>query len=326
MTQPIITVIVPVYNKAPYLMKCADSIADQHMEGVEAVFVDDGSTDNSLEVLHQIKEKRGFQIIHTENHGVSHARNTGLDAAKGHYIVFVDGDDRLAPDALPLLMKTIQEQHADLVGGEACMYSIDGKLLVDGSKHTGNIYRAEGKKMLEDCLKDAHYTHHCGATIFRKKLIQDIRFPEGIHAHEDSHFMLLCALKQPTAVVIDEVVAWYTEVPGSLSRSGMTDSKASNILDEAEMALEQVEKHCPEYSEMARNITVKAALSILYSVPSKEMEKKCIELVKKNQKYFIPANSLDRIVYNAVILHLYPLYAAIQCRRLYHCSRKERCS
>ncbi len=102
------SVIIPVYNLASYLRDCLDSVSAQMFSDWECFCVDDGSTDGSGAILDEYADKDvRFRVIHQTNAGEGAARNTGLAAATGEWIFFLDGDDVLAPNALDLLMKTI---------------------------------------------------------------------------------------------------------------------------------------------------------------------------------------------------------------------------
>ena len=93
-TSPLISVIVPVYNVAPFLRRCLDSIINQIYKNIEIVLVNDGSTDNSAEILNEYKLKDPrIKIIQQRNGGLSNARNTGISNSKGTYITFIDSDD-----------------------------------------------------------------------------------------------------------------------------------------------------------------------------------------------------------------------------------------
>ncbi len=96
MISELISIIVPVYNVEEYLKECAASILAQTYENFEVIFVDDGSTDSSGEIcdiLANLDER--VKVIHQENAGLSGARNSGIDAAKGQYICFIDSDDMI---------------------------------------------------------------------------------------------------------------------------------------------------------------------------------------------------------------------------------------
>ena len=92
-TQPLISIIVPVYNCEEYIEKCIDSILHQTYQNFEVIVINDGSKDNTLEKLKKYINKNKITIISIENNGVSNARNLGIKNSKGDYICFIDSDD-----------------------------------------------------------------------------------------------------------------------------------------------------------------------------------------------------------------------------------------
>ena len=91
---PLISLIIPVYNVEKYLKNCVDSVIKQNYEDMEIILVDDGSKDNSPRICDEYSEKYDFiNVIHQKNGGASVARNTGIDAATGKYLMFIDSDD-----------------------------------------------------------------------------------------------------------------------------------------------------------------------------------------------------------------------------------------
>ena len=110
-----VSIIIPVYNIARYIDSCVKSIIRQSYENFELILIDDGSTDGSGEVCDQWAEKDSrIQCIHQPNAGVSIARNIGLEHCTGQYIMFVDGDDEIAPDMCEKLLKALTETDADV--------------------------------------------------------------------------------------------------------------------------------------------------------------------------------------------------------------------
>ena len=99
-----ISVIVPVYNVEAYLRKCLDSVVNQTYENLEILIVDDGSTDQSGKICDEYQSDRRVKVYHTDNHGLSAARNHALDRATGDYIAFLDSDDWFEPDLLKHLV------------------------------------------------------------------------------------------------------------------------------------------------------------------------------------------------------------------------------
>lgn len=110
-----VSIIVPVYNIKEYLPRCVESLLGQTCGDVEILLVNDGSTDGSGALCDELAAKdERIRVIHKENGGLSDARNAGLDAAKGEWLLFVDGDDYLAENAVELLL-TVAEEDADFV-------------------------------------------------------------------------------------------------------------------------------------------------------------------------------------------------------------------
>lgn len=106
-----VSVVVPAYNVESYIRECVMSILNQTYPCYEVIVVDDGSTDRTLSIINEISKKnQSVQVIHKSNAGVSAARNTGIDAAKGDYIAFVDGDDYLSPDFIEYMVGMAQKQ------------------------------------------------------------------------------------------------------------------------------------------------------------------------------------------------------------------------
>lgn len=119
-----LSIIVPIYNVAPYLRKCVDSLLAQDISDYEIILVDDGSTDNSGAIADELTaypqplpKGKGvsMRVIHQENAGLSAARNTGIAVAQGDYIMFVDSDDYLQPNVLRTLMEQIERDNLDVL-------------------------------------------------------------------------------------------------------------------------------------------------------------------------------------------------------------------
>ena len=108
--QPIVSVIIPAYNVAKYIEINLESICNQTLEDIEIIAINDGSTDATLQILEMMQRKDNrIHIINQKNAGVSAARNSGIEVAKGRYVVFVDGDDYIASDHLEYLVSLVKE-------------------------------------------------------------------------------------------------------------------------------------------------------------------------------------------------------------------------
>lgn len=181
---PTVSIIIPVYQAKDTLRKCVESCIFQreiNPEEIEIILIDDGSSDGSDVICDQLSGLHdGVRVIakHTQNQGVSIARNTGIELAKGRFVVFVDSDDEVKDTFLSNLIK-----HAD-----------EATLLVDETKSFYSTQKISGFQYIENSILNEN-THVWGKLIERKALIEgNIRFPEKVAIGEDLLFMLDLAL------------------------------------------------------------------------------------------------------------------------------------
>lgn len=116
MSEPLISIIIPVYNVEKYLSKCLDSVINQTYKNLEIICINDSSQDDSLKILERYAEiDSRIKVIVKENEGVSEARNRGLDVSNGEYIMFVDADDWIYLNMCELMYSEMQKNKADVV-------------------------------------------------------------------------------------------------------------------------------------------------------------------------------------------------------------------
>ena len=116
----LISIIIPFYNSARYISRCLNSLLCQDLSNVEILCVDDGSTDNSSSIISNMIEQWNMsQHVHLvqlkQNSGVAHARNVGINTAKGDYVIFIDSDDYVSPDYIAVLKDAVIESEPDAV-------------------------------------------------------------------------------------------------------------------------------------------------------------------------------------------------------------------
>lgn len=187
----LISVIVPVYNGEAYLEDCIHSIENQTYEKLEVIIVNDGSTDHTDRVCAALQEKyRNIKVLAIADRGVSVARNTGIEAAEGGLITFVDADDRLCPDMLQRLYDLIVETGSDIAG---CRFFIweeeaEWKKLSSG-KHMSESHRVyKTDTYVRNALLQGN--SRCWSKLYRRSAIGDIRFREGLSIGEDMLFLV----------------------------------------------------------------------------------------------------------------------------------------
>lgn len=193
------TIVIPIYNAAEHLSKCLDSVLSQSYKNIEIVCINDGSTDNSLQILEKYLEKDNrIKIISQKNSGVSAARNLGLENAKGDYILFVDSDDWLELDACKILLNTINNKNCDLVyfNYYAISSSIKREINITNRKITPNYFLTYGG--LCNCC-------------YKKDFINknNIHFPTNIKISEDIVFKTIVILNNPLIEIIPKSLYNY---------------------------------------------------------------------------------------------------------------------
>lgn len=182
--------IVPVYNVAAYLDECLESLCGQTYQNLEIICVDDGSTDNSLSVLQDWKERDSrIKIISQENRGVSCARNRGLKQASGEYIGFVDGDDYLDVNAAEIIIEKALTHDADIVvyGGRAFP---ETQWVTEVFGPRDIVRKDDGRLMIFEergCIPSA------SNKVYRRRLLveNNIEFNESLVLGEDNSLQFL---------------------------------------------------------------------------------------------------------------------------------------
>jgi glycosyltransferase involved in cell wall biosynthesis len=183
---PILSLVVPVYNVAPFLETCLESLVAQDPAGLEIIIVDDGSTDDCPLILarYAAAYPELLRVVRQENGGLSAARNTGLDLATGEYVAFVDSDDWIDPAYYRRLLNLAIEQKLDMAHGNAVFH-------FEGRREDHPIYLdalatgvMPGKEVLRQRLAQGNFLHMVWMHLYRRDFIEQmhLRFvPRLIH-------------------------------------------------------------------------------------------------------------------------------------------------
>ena len=218
--QPLISVIVPVYNVEKYIHRCVDSIINQTYTNLEIILIDDGSTDRSGKICDEyLKVDSRVKVIHQENTGVGAARNTGLKYCRGEFITFVDSDDYISLDLIEVLFSKIDD--ADYV---SCGFS-----RCDSEERIKYAFLPAEEIVLTG--KDTLYRHYTGynerakiscfyvwGKLYRKVLWIGNEFPEGL-LFEDIYLMPYMHLQCKKVKFISYAGYYYREDPNSITNT-----------------------------------------------------------------------------------------------------------
>ena len=211
-----ITVIVTAYNVQKYIFNTVQSVLSQTLIEIEVIVVDDGSKDNTAQLLDELaKTDDRLIVIHKENGGVSAARNSGLETASGEYILFVDGDDQLLSNTCELLYaKAVTEKTEIVVSDFMCKNEVTSEEF----QRSGGEFSLLGGKEYGELLLQPFYAVAIWNKLIKKSLFTDnkISFPLGISMGEDfvTLFELACCAKK--VAKLNKPTLVYLEREGSL--------------------------------------------------------------------------------------------------------------
>lgn len=219
--EPLISVIVPVYNGQNYLENCIRSIENQACTNLEVIIVNDGSQDGTAGVCEALQAAYGnVRVITMNDLGVSAARNAGLDEARGELVTFVDADDRLHPAMLRMLRDCMIRTKSDIAGCRFFQWSDE-----TGWEQAIRMEAAEGKTVTYDAhgyLKDSllQGNSRCWSKLYRRAVIGDVRFQEGLSIGEDMLFVLKLLARAERITEMDyQGYGYYQNPQGAINRA-----------------------------------------------------------------------------------------------------------
>lgn len=226
--QPLISVIVPIYNVEEYLDRCVDSIVKQTYKNLEIILVNDGSPDTCPKICDLWKKKDDrIRVIHKKNGGLSDARNKGIDIATGDYLTFIDSDDFIDNNYIKELY--------DLCVSYSCMCAIGNFTRVKTSEMQKNLSKKNVIEYLsyQEALSPRDNAWCVmGVTawgkLFHKSLFEEIRFPVG-RIHEDEATIYKVIYQSKNVVVTRKVIYYYYVANESICRSSFTEKRMDSL-------------------------------------------------------------------------------------------------
>lgn len=260
MVYPVVSVIIPVYNVAPYVREALDSVVDQTYEKLEIIVIDDGSTDGSGEICDEYKTDPRITVIHQENRGPGSARNTGLDLATGDFIAFLDSDDAYHLSFIQTMLDTILRENCDVVVCTSIYYQPTLE-----PKEWGTSRSKEGLYDREQALRGLIYGKFITVVwnkLYRRELWKEIRFSEG-HFFEDDEVVYSVFSLINRLYKLNHPLYFYRRRTGStmhtISRKMAEDRKLAY-----DHIIAFVKKNSPEvFSETDLYIVLKSRMSTM---------------------------------------------------------------
>lgn len=259
MKNQLISIIVPVYNVADYLDECMESIVNQTYQNFELIVVDDGSTDGSSDICDwwQKKDTR-IKVIHTENYGVSRARNIGLSKVTGDYVGFVDADDWVELDTYECLLQAALTMNADASGGGYIREEKDGGIVTLRKDAPKVFSRTQILREIFSCDNPKLLYWELCDKLFKRELINGISFDEDIGAAEDKLFFWKIMQRANNFAYVPLFKYHYRMRDGSAVHSGITPKVLTSLYAER-----RIWHMCQEEQEDLRKLILRNYMSSL---------------------------------------------------------------
>lgn len=225
---PEVSIVIPVYNAERFLWACIDSIQAQTFKDWEVILVDDGSTDSSPAICDRIvRNDKRFSVIHKENGGVSNARNDGIEAATGKYLMFVDADDNLYPTCIEKLIETKELYNTDLVLCGYERFRADWKQQYVFARYSVVLMKSLPEYLMTFTEARVNlFGVSIWGKLYRMDIVRDngLRFDPEITYEEDCDFNLRYYEHIGSVAAVSDVLYRYRQSDTSLSKAYRKDT------------------------------------------------------------------------------------------------------
>ena len=208
MIKDLVSVIIPCYNVAPFLRRCLDSVLNNTYQNLQVICINDGSTDNTLQILESYNDER-IKIISHENKGLSLTRNVGMESAEGEFISFIDSDDWVHREFYERMVKTQKESHADVV---ICNYKTIYDYCVDEKIQEANYKTVR----FLDVYDDSMLYNAVWNKLYRADILKETRFVPVFAEDNVFNSALFISHKDMTCSIIDAEIYYYFQRSDSL--------------------------------------------------------------------------------------------------------------
>lgn len=301
---PLISIIIPVYNSAKYLLKCLDSIINQTYQNLEIICVNDGSTDNSTKILQNYAKKDNrIKILTQKNAGLSAARNSGIKAATGKYITFVDADDQIKPTMLKDMISALQNSHADIAVCSFEEFYPNGKITHFNKNYSKKIY--DTTSALKAMLKEEGFMLSATMKLFPTKYFKNVKFPVG-KLHEDVGTTYKLIMQASKIVFLPNEYYIYNHHNSSIVKSKF-DTRKLDLITLTDQMCNDIDQKYPKLKNVTNERRMRARFSILRQIPLQNPEtKNLLKYLKVHQTYIIQnpeATKADKLALKLALIN-----------------------
>lgn len=325
-SNPLVSIVVPVYNIEKYLNECVNSLIYQSYDNTEILLIDDGSTDSSG-VLCEVYSKQFANVtaIHKKNGGLSSARNTGTKAAKGEYIAFVDGDDYVSPIFIESLVNAAMWCDCKIaaVPGGAVFSDDDLPNLISGSfESIESLLTVMDEKVFQEELLYQRIANGAQFRLYSANLAKEILFPEGI-LYEDMATVYKMVHNAGSVAYIDTNRLYaYRVNPDGITRGAYKSNKADSVLTVVQEMRADIECWFPDLKNAVSSrsfSSIRAVYAQAMTADSPDAERLWNDLLplRKNVAFDVRARKRERLAATIALFGrpLFNLFCNV-CRRV----------
>ena len=317
---PLISIIVPVYNVISYLPQCIDSLLEQTYKNIEVILVDDGSTDGSECLCDQYAEKDNrVKVIHQKNQGLGPARNTGIRTAKGSWLGFVDSDDHPEKEMFAQLLQSALQANAQIA---VCGYYEDYPDFSRScpAKKIAPVLSAE--ETFCEAIAEDSFESFMWNKLFQKELWEKIRFPDSKQPYEDIAVFYRILNGVTTVAYISSALYHYRQRQESLTHGKQFNKNRMILFDYYRRLLEYSKNRNGSYEAAIRTAMLLNSLRFYvelmeHETPgSAEIKETLFAIIRQNRKWiFNRGIPIVKRVFLLLMLLRIPVYRPYQYAR-----------
>lgn len=303
--EPLISIIVPIYNVKEYLNRCIDSILNQSYHNLEIILVDDGSTDGSGKIIdsYSVSDKR-IVIIHKKNGGLSDARNFGIEIATGEYFLFVDSDDWISKEYVETLLMLALKYDSDLVIGK--IRKTFGNKVINDKQMILCEEKSKEETLKKILLQDGIDVSAC-AKLYSRNIFKQIRYPKG-KLYED-FYIFGDIIESANKILITSYSGYYYFIrSGSIMQSSFNSNRLV-LVEKAEEYVNYFDEHYPNLHIPAMRRYIVSVFGVLSTSVLDDSNKKCSKnlrkkVLKHKRLIFLNKNFSFRLKFQTFVIML----------------------
>lgn len=259
---PLISVIVPVYNTGKYLQKCLDSVLSQTYDNLEIVIIDDGSTDDSAEICREYAKKNNVVFLSQNHSGQATARNKGIQNSKGEFLGFVDSDDFVSQSMYSALYRMMEETDCDIACCGISRVQLGETITEKFDDNPLRIHSYSSEEAYKELLFNKKITSSLCDKLFSRQVFENNAFVDGMYL-EDLEIMPKLIKNANKISYIETQLYYYVQSPNSTLRSSFS-TRDFDLLKAWDSRFQFYKENAPQLVKLAYAQYLEELLLLIY--------------------------------------------------------------